>query len=65
MLPAIHLNDQLFLGTEKIHDIGTDGLLASKLQSAQPMRAQARPQQIFAVGLLAAKLASEFALFHI
>jgi hypothetical protein len=43
MLPAIDLNDELLLATNKIDDIGADGFLPNEFESIQASVAQGEP----------------------
>jgi hypothetical protein len=51
MLPAVELDDQPFLKTDKISDEGADGFLAAKLQAIALLAAKVPPQEFSGVGL--------------
>jgi hypothetical protein len=50
MLPAIHFNHKSHLQTGKIHDIGSQQLLTTKLEPTQHLISQVPPQDLFSFG---------------
>jgi hypothetical protein len=54
MLSAIGLNDEPGMETDEIHDVGTNHLLAPKLESGQPACPEVSPQHALCVAGLVA-----------
>jgi len=55
MLPAVNLDDELFLHTNKIHDIRRNGILAPELESTEFTGPQTPPQSPLGVCLIFAQ----------
>jgi hypothetical protein len=64
MLATVCLYDQPRSKMHKINHIKTNWLLASEFLATQPMRPQAPPQAVFALGQVLSQLLGKFALFH-
>jgi len=52
MLPAVNLDDEPFLHTNKIHDIRRNRILASELESTELTGPQTPPEFALGVGLI-------------
>jgi hypothetical protein len=55
MLPAVNLDDELFLQTNKIHDIRRNRILAPELESTEFTGPQTPPKFPLGVGLIFAQ----------
>jgi hypothetical protein len=62
VLTAIDFDDQFRLKAHKVHEVGTDRLLALEFPTAQSMRAQLAPQQLLWVGLVRSQSPGEILL---
>jgi hypothetical protein len=54
MLPAIDLQDELCIGTAKIHNEAIERHLSPEFPSTKPTVTQAEPQHPFRIGLMSA-----------
>ncbi len=59
MLPAVYLDDQQSFGTEKVHYIGSDGLLTAEAKPVELLSSYSGPQANFRLGRRIAQLSGD------